>query len=112
MERVISLCGIPRSSSRVLIWPWNSRLQGCLRTDTKCSFRFFLTLLTCDLARVGGRFAAKGETYKQSDINHWKEGNWWWTGRDIFNNHESFKKKIFLPNLFFLNSVLCESLTV
>lgn len=57
VERVISLWGIPRSSSRVLIWPWNSRLQGCLRTATKCSFRFFRTLLTWDLARVGGRFA-------------------------------------------------------
>lgn len=69
VERVISLCGIPRSSSKVLIWPWNSRLQGCLRTDTRCSFRFFLTLLTWDLARVGGRFATKRWVHRGINLN-------------------------------------------
>lgn len=71
VERVISLWGMPRSSSRVLIWPWNSRLHGCFNTATRWSFRFFLTLLTWDLASVGGRFA--GRFKKKKRLYEWKK---------------------------------------
>lgn len=56
--RVISACWVPRSISRVVIWAWNSTEAGCFRTLSKWSLRFLRTLLTWDLASVGGRLAA------------------------------------------------------
>ena len=60
MLRAISACWVPRSTSRVVIWGWKSPEDGWRRTLRRCSFRFLRTLLTWDLASVGGRLAAGG----------------------------------------------------
>lgn len=67
--REISACCVPRSISSVVIWAWNSTDAGCFRTLRRWSLRFFRTLLTWDLARVGGRLAVGGN----------KERNLWGT---------------------------------
>jgi hypothetical protein len=45
----------------VVIWAWNSKEAGCLSTLNRCSLRFLRTLLTWDLASVGGRLAVRKE---------------------------------------------------
>ena len=59
MLRAISAWGVPRSTSRVVIWAWNSKDAGCFRTFNRCNLRFLRTLLTWDLASVGGKLAAR-----------------------------------------------------
>lgn len=68
MLRAISAWGVPRSTSRVVIWAWNSKEAGCLRTLNRCSLRFLRTLLTWDLASVGGRLAVGTAAAARDDL--------------------------------------------
>jgi hypothetical protein len=45
----------PRSVRSVVICVIWSCEAGCLSSDNMCIFKFFRTLLTWDLARVGGK---------------------------------------------------------
>ena len=53
----------PRSVSSVVIWVRWSTDRGCFNNDIICIFKFFLTLLTWDLDRVGGKFTVKHPTW-------------------------------------------------
>ena len=63
--RLTSDCVAPRSVSRVVMLVRKSTARGCFNKDNICILRFFLTLLTWDLAKVGGKFTTRDMQYRQ-----------------------------------------------